>query len=185
MDIELLKRESLRLAKHGFLLRPSTAGEALAWRGPSDAWTLRIDSSLKVISREGRGWVLREVSEVPIGAEPYVGDTWLCPAPVEEVFARSVDVQTWLAELGWDPAWGFNGNFPSSLGHAFMSWWTSTQPLYTQESPAVLGGWPFLWPDSDASDTEPGELIFWMVEHEPYVELWKTAKGYVVRERVT
>jgi hypothetical protein len=183
MDIESLKRESLRLAKSGFLLRPSDVGEVRAWRGPSDTWIIPIDSSLKLISKEGRRWVLRDVSQVPLGAEPYVGDPWLCPAPVEEVFARSLDVQLWLAELGWDPAWGFNANFPSSLGHELMNWWASTQPLYTQEAPAVLGGWPFLWPDSDASDIE-GELIFWTVEHEPYVELWKTAKGYAVRERV-
>lgn len=184
MDIELLKRESLRLAKSGFLLRPSAAGEARAWRGPSDTWTLRIESSLKVISKAGRRWVLQEVLQVPSGALPYVADPWLCPAPLEEIFARSVAVRTWLAELGWHPMWGFNANFPSSLGREFMDWWTSTQPLYTQEVPAVLGGWPLLWPDSDDSDSDDRELIFWTVDHEPYVELWKTAKGYVV-ERVT
>lgn len=64
--------------------------------------------------------------------------------------------------------------------------WQANCPLYTDEALAVLGGWPFPWPDSDWEELRDGRLLAWTIaESEPWVELWQESDGFRVRPRTT
>jgi len=68
----------------------------------------------------------------------------------------------------------------------YLPLWQSNCPLYTNEAVAVLGGWHFPWPDGDWEELREKPLLLWTIEEsEPWVEVWKEARGFSVIQRIT
>jgi len=108
--------------------------------------------------------------------------------PMDAVFRYGgEEVQQWLASLGWDAEWGYNGNFPEDEPCAeYERLYQSECPLYAGGASAVLGGWHFPWPDGDWAELVGRPLLVWTFdESEPWVETWGGPEGYRVVQRVT
>jgi hypothetical protein len=107
--------------------------------------------------------------------------------PVDAVFRLgSPAVHEWLRSKGWQPEWGYNGNFkdPKPVDE-YQRLYQSECPLYAGGAYAVLGGWHFPWPDGDWEELLDRPLLVWTFEEsEPWVEVWGGA-GLEVKQRIT
>ena len=93
-------------------------------------------------------------------------------------------VKEWLAANGWQPDWGYNGNFKdqATVG-AYFDYRETRNPLTTGAEEflggtyAMLGGWHEPWPDSEPEDSLGKRLVvmtYW--DAEPFIEVWVDAK---------
>jgi hypothetical protein len=108
--------------------------------------------------------------------------------PLNAVFQRgSRAVAKWLASLGWQPDWGWNGNFPAGdVANAYHKAQGASLPIDGKSVFAVLGGWPVPWPDGDWPElVELPLVVMTLAESEPWVEAFRTGKSYRVIQRVT
>jgi hypothetical protein len=108
--------------------------------------------------------------------------------PIDGVFRfGSRGVRRWLGANGWRPDWGYNDNFPDrGPAKEYERLYQKECPLYAGGVFAVLGGWHFPWPDGDWAERSDESLFVWTIEgSEPWVEVWKTASGYRVIQRIT
>jgi hypothetical protein len=108
--------------------------------------------------------------------------------PVEGVFLfGSAAVGDWLTQHGWPRADPYSANFPDPAPvEQYQRRLQDTVPLYTGEAHAVLGGWHWPWPDGDWPELTKAQLLAWtFAESEPWVEVWASAEGRWVRQRIT
>jgi hypothetical protein len=108
--------------------------------------------------------------------------------PIDAVFRfGSPRVQEWLAAHGWEPTWEYNDNFPDrETARAYERAWQDQCPLYGRGVHAVVGGWHVPWPDGDWEDLLADTLVLMTLEEsEPWIEVWRTAAGFRVIQRIT
>jgi hypothetical protein len=109
--------------------------------------------------------------------------------PIEAIFRfGSESVQQWLRDHNWQPGWGYNDNFGDPApAKEYERLYQSECPLYSSDGVfAMLGGWHFPWPDGDWQDLLDQSLLVWTFkESEPWVEVWNTAQGFRVIQRIT
>ena len=134
--------------------------------------------------------VVRSETDLPRtsdGTRLYAAPSTSLP-PLESVFKfGSSRLRAWLAENGWSPEWGYNGNFKDrDPVRAYEEAFQKESPLYTSKAYAVLGGWHVPWPDEDWDGLANTELILWTIaESEPWVEVWQDGSTYRVIRRIT
>jgi hypothetical protein len=108
--------------------------------------------------------------------------------PLEAVFRYgSSAVSAWLARLGWQPEWGWNGNFPDAeVADAYTEAQRVNMPLDGEMVFAVLGGWHVPWPDGDWLELVDRPLVvFTLAEAEPWVEVFNMGDSFRVLQRVS
>ena len=108
--------------------------------------------------------------------------------PLEAVFLRgSPVVSDWLARIGWQPEWGWNGNFPdAAVAHAYHEALRANLPIEGESVYAVLGGWHVPWPDGDWLELlDRPLLVMTLAESEPWVEVFNLSSEYRVIQRVS
>lgn len=215
MDELNLVQEAEALGRPCVILREGAGGYAALWGGPGIAeppsgpfrhW-LTIDcaclpwspwnrpgccavytneedcASGAVVFLEGAALPSIPTAGVKLVAEP---STSL--PPLDGVFLLgSQKVHAWLERLGWDPAGGYNDNFPApSQPEDYEGRWQDLCPLYSGGIHAVLGGWHFPWPDGDWASLVDHHLLVWTLEDsEPWVEAWSDDERQWVIQRVT
>jgi hypothetical protein len=133
------------------------------------------------------------VDDEVLRGEP--GETALYGTPALELpsldalFLRGgTRVAQWLAAIGWDPAWGYNGNFRDpEPAKAYERAWMLEHPLYADEGPwAQLGGWPLTWPEQGAGEQLSRPLVCRTYrDAEPWIEVTRRGRGYGVMVRIT
>ncbi len=97
-----------------------------------------------------------------------------CLPPIDEVFRfGSEHVGRWLNDLGWRRDCRYNDNFPDrDAAEAYLREWEESHPLYSSECWAMVGGWPFPWPEDDVTRA-PDEFVAMTIrDAEPWIELW-------------
>jgi hypothetical protein len=108
--------------------------------------------------------------------------------PIDAIFRLGGEaVQQWLRALEWQLDWEYNENFSDrATVELYERHYQSQCPLYTNKAFAVLGGWHFPWPDGDWPELLNQPLALWTLkESEPWLEVWATASGYRVVQRIT
>ncbi len=109
--------------------------------------------------------------------------------PLEALFRfGSPAIETWLMTQHWQRTWEYTDNFPDRrVANAYLQRYHAEHPLYTGAAFAVLGGWPFPWPDGDWEDLLDEQLLVWTLhDAEPWVEVWRDQLGNLHGiERVT
>ena len=121
------------------------------------------------------------------GGRPLYTHPTVSLPPLEAVFLRgSPAVGAWLAEIGWQPDWGWNGNFPQAeVADAYHEALRANLPL-DGDVFAVLGGWNVPWPDGDWAElAELPLVVLTLAESEPWVEVFNTPDGFRVIQRVS
>jgi hypothetical protein len=126
--------------------------------------------------------------ETPEGRQCLFGQAGRSLPPIDGVFRLgSRAVQRWLRANNWDPKSGYNDNFADrDPVRQYERRYQSECPLYRRGAHAVLGGWHFPWPDGDWEELLKQALLVWTFkDSEPWVEVWRTKKGYRVIQRIT
>jgi hypothetical protein len=131
------------------------------------------DSAKLERTREGR----------PLFAHPTIS-----LPPLEAVFLYgSAAVREWLTRLGWQPEWGWNGNFPDAeVADAYIEAQRVNLPIDGETVFAVLGGWHVPWPDGDWLELVDHPLVvLTLAESEPWVEVFNMGDSFRVIQRIS
>ena len=197
MTLDDLLEEARRLARPCTWLVPAPAGRPVAvWSdsGAHDGHLLSIDAACLPDAALGEGLlsVYRgdEAATVEFrpGARLAAGrsdGTALhafprssLPPPDALFRFGSARLHDWLRGHGWEPDWGYNGNFGQPAAAAYERAFQGQYPLYAGGAHAVLGGWHLPWPDGDRGQRLEARLLLTTFEDaEPWVEVWHDADG--------
>lgn len=186
--LEILKEEAARLARPAHRWCTGNGGDdALVARDGGRLVGVRGKDARGafVAWRSGARWVAEEPPEMawrPVAVEPFTS----FPS-IDDIFVHGDErVARWLAQHGWCRDWPFNANFGGRADvERYEAWWMSSHPFYLSDAIAIAGGWPFPWPDEDGVDRAGWELLLWVCENEPFVELWRDRGALRVVEHVT
>lgn len=186
--IEHLRSEASRLARPAACWRAGTSTSA--WIAVSDDRLCGVRGTddegerFEAWQRNG-SWVIGDAPPEwrwrSVAVEP-----WLSLPSIDDLFLHGDErIGRWLDSHGWARDWSYNGNFGGRADvEAYEAWWMDSHPFYVGDAIALLGGWPFRWPDED-DPTSDGSLVLWTCAAEPFVELWRHGGELRVIERVT
>jgi hypothetical protein len=124
---------------------------------------------------------------MPGGRPLYAHPTTSLP-PLEAVFRYgSAAVAEWLTRIGWDPDWGYDGNFPDAeAADVYTEAQRVNLPIDGETVFAVLGGWHVPWPDGDWLElVEHPLVVLTLAESEPWVEAFNMGQGFRVIQRIS
>lgn len=191
--------EGRRLARPARWLVPGEGPPVGAWGGlgaggrrpiitialervPTGTWRLEAGPEGPRARRPGPG-----ESVFPEGSVPLCASEHCSLPPIDVVLRRGSErVARWLRSLGWDPAWGFNGNFPEPAPvQRYEEEYQRSFPLYLEGWWCVVGGWPMRWPEDEADPDPDRFVLMTLAEAEPWYEAWLQDGVLSVRERTT
>jgi len=132
------------------------------------------------------GKLLLGSEEAPSGVRLKVRTARLLPDLDHLFLLNEPTIQTCLATKGWEKTWGWNGNFKDTAADAYNLIYQQSQPLYSKDDFAYFGGWPFIFPDSDPTETAGQSFLLMTVkDSEPWVEVWEKGREFRVFQRIT
>lgn len=186
---EILREEASRLARPAARWRDG-AGEA-AWIAESGG---RVRGVRGVDDRgvpfeawlRGQAWTIDEEAPSDWPWRAVSVDPWRSYPSIDHLFLHGDErIGRWLQSHGWARDWPYNANFGGRADvEAYEAWWMDSHPFYAGDALALVGGWPFRWPDEDDLESR-AHLVLWTCTGEPFVELWREGDKLRVVERVT
>lgn len=102
--------------------------------------------------------------------------------PLEAVCLHgSPEVEEWLKSQELE-----RYDYEAIHSERYRSIWQDRCPLFTNECAAMLGGWHVMWPEDDFYTPPEMKLLVWTFKDaEPYAEIWRGARNFLVRFRIT
>ncbi|MEM6504274.1 MAG: hypothetical protein AAF711_02270 [Planctomycetota bacterium] len=191
-DLDLLHREAKRLSRDGLLLHEEGEGEPIAY------WHDLEPDELCVGFRHGDRWLHvylddEEGGRVESGTEPIRSDCPLHGEPyrflphLDTIFKQGSEaVEAFLAANDWSRDDSYNDHFPGPTAAAYERLWQENCPLYVGEVEAAIGPFQMPWPDDDWDEVGGLNLVLWTFrDAEPWVEVYQTQGGWIVKQRIT